>query len=105
MIPVYFVLTRGLVLLDLAGPAEAFRVAERLCPGTFALHFCGPEAELECGLAGLHWRASSRCRPDCPPTRWSSFPAWSARRRGWTMRRRAPSSTGWPRANRPTASR
>ena len=54
MIPVYFVLTRGLVLLDLAGPAEAFRVAERLCPGTFALHFCGPEAELECGLAGLH---------------------------------------------------
>ena len=28
-------------------------MAERLCPGTFALHFCGPEAELECGLA-LH---------------------------------------------------
>ncbi|CFM59681.1 AraC family transcriptional regulator [Bordetella pertussis] len=54
MVPVYFVVPAGLVLLDLAGPAEAFRIANKLRPGSFALHYCGPEPEVECGLAGLH---------------------------------------------------
>lgn len=54
MTPVYFVLSRGVVLLDVAGPAEAFRVANKYCPGTFQLHFCGPETEVETGIAGLH---------------------------------------------------
>jgi len=53
-IPVYFVVLPGIVLLDLAGPAEAFRVANKLAPGTFVLHYCGPRAEAETGLAGLH---------------------------------------------------
>lgn len=60
MIPVYFVLPRGIVLLDLAGPAEAFRVANKLCPGTFEQHFCGPSAEVESGIPGLHL---ARIRP------------------------------------------
>ncbi|MGE8618570.1 MAG: GlxA family transcriptional regulator, partial [Achromobacter spanius] len=60
MIPVYFILTRGIVLLDLAGPAEAFRVAEKLCPGTFEQHFCGPTPEVESGLPGLNL---ARIRP------------------------------------------
>ncbi|MFY3152234.1 GlxA family transcriptional regulator [Achromobacter xylosoxidans] len=54
MIPVYFVLPRGSVLLDVAGPAEAFRVANKLCPDAFAQHFCGPSTEVESGIPGLH---------------------------------------------------
>ncbi len=54
MIPVHFVVPRGIVLLDLAGPAEAFRVANKLCPGTFEQRFCGPSRDVESGIAGLH---------------------------------------------------
>ncbi len=60
MAAVHFVVTRGIVLLDLAGPAEAFRVAEKLCPGSFELSFCGPGREVETGLAGL---SLGRLRP------------------------------------------
>ncbi|WP_241133493.1 GlxA family transcriptional regulator [Achromobacter insuavis] len=54
MIPVHFVLPRGIVLLDVAGPAEAFRVANKLCPDVFSQHFCGPSTEVESGIPGLH---------------------------------------------------
>ncbi len=54
MIPVHFVLPRGIVLLDVAGPAEAFRVANKLCPDAFSQHFCGPSTEVESGNPGLH---------------------------------------------------
>jgi transcriptional regulator GlxA family with amidase domain len=54
MVPVYFVLSQGIVLLDVAGPAEAFRVANKLCPGTFEQHFCGPSRDVESGIPGLH---------------------------------------------------
>lgn len=54
MIPVHFVLPRGIVLLDVAGPAEAFRVANKLCPDAFSQHFCGPSTEVESGIPGLH---------------------------------------------------
>lgn len=54
MIPVHFVLPRGVVLLDVAGPAEAFRVANKLCPDAFSQHFCGPSTEVESGIPGLH---------------------------------------------------
>ena len=54
MVPVYFVVPRGIVLLDLAGPAEAFRVANKLCPGTFIQHFCSPSRDVESGIPGLH---------------------------------------------------
>ncbi len=54
MIPVHFVLPRGIVLLDVAGPAEAFRVANKLCPDAFSQHFCGPSTEIESGIPGLH---------------------------------------------------
>lgn len=54
MIPVHFVLPRGIVLLDVAGPAEAFRVANKLCPNAFSQHFCGPSTEVESGIPGLH---------------------------------------------------
>ncbi|HEY0295126.1 MAG TPA: helix-turn-helix domain-containing protein [Bordetella sp.] len=53
-IPVYFVVTRDIVLLDLAGPGEAFRSANLFAPGTFEPHYCGPAGELETGLAGLY---------------------------------------------------
>ncbi|WP_373848325.1 GlxA family transcriptional regulator [Achromobacter insuavis] len=54
MIPVHFVLPRGIVLLDVAGPAEAFRVANKVCPDAFSQHFCGPSTEVESGIPGLH---------------------------------------------------
>jgi transcriptional regulator GlxA family with amidase domain len=39
---VLFAVLPGLVLLDLAGPAEAFRVAERKVPGSYRLRFVAP---------------------------------------------------------------
>jgi transcriptional regulator GlxA family with amidase domain len=39
---VLFAVLPGLVLLDLAGPAEAFRVAERKAPGNYRLRFIAP---------------------------------------------------------------
>lgn len=52
--PVYFALLPRTVLLDVAGPAEAFRVANKHAPGSFDLHFCGPSSVMESGLPGLH---------------------------------------------------
>lgn len=54
MRPVYFVVQEGIVLLDLAGPAEAFRIANRFVPSAYSLHYCGPDAEIESGLHGLY---------------------------------------------------
>lgn len=53
MTPVYFIVTRGIVLLDLAGPAEVFRSANLFAPGTFEAHYCAVQGELETGLPGL----------------------------------------------------
>jgi transcriptional regulator GlxA family with amidase domain len=39
---VYFVVLPQLVLLDLAGPAEAFRVANKKAPDNYRLHFIAP---------------------------------------------------------------
>ncbi len=52
--PVYFVVQEGIVLLDLAGPAEALRIANRFVPGRYQLHYCGPQEEVESGLQGLY---------------------------------------------------
>jgi transcriptional regulator GlxA family with amidase domain len=64
---VYFVLTRGVVLLDVAGPAEAFRVANKLVPGAFEQHFCGPSREVESGLPGLHLAHIQALPASLPP--------------------------------------
>ncbi|HEX7747330.1 MAG TPA: helix-turn-helix domain-containing protein [Bordetella sp.] len=53
-IPVYFIVTRDIVLLDLAGPSEVFRSANLFAPDAFEQHYCGPAAELETGFAGLY---------------------------------------------------
>jgi transcriptional regulator GlxA family with amidase domain len=49
---VYFVVLPQLVLLDLAGPAEAFRIADRKVPDTYRLHFISPtrSAQASVGL-------------------------------------------------------
>ena len=39
---VLFVVLPRLVLLDLAGPADAFRNAESHCPGSYRLRFLAP---------------------------------------------------------------
>ena len=52
-VPVVFIVLEGIVLLDLAGPAEALRVANKLVPGSFEVHYCAPTAALETGLPGL----------------------------------------------------
>src|SRR5262249_54793724 len=49
---VLFVVLPNLVLLDLAGPAEAFRIAERRVPGSYPLRFVAPP-ECVAGAIGL----------------------------------------------------
>ncbi|WP_459616887.1 GlxA family transcriptional regulator [Bordetella sp. 2513F-2] len=67
MTPVYFLVTHGIVLLDLAGPAEAFRSANKCVPGSYALHYCGPEAEVESGLSGLYLNRLQALPAQLPP--------------------------------------
>lgn len=47
---VFFVVLPGVVLLDLAGPADAFRNAAKHCPGSYRLRFIAPEASLRSAL-------------------------------------------------------
>jgi transcriptional regulator GlxA family with amidase domain len=44
---VYFVVLPSLVLLDLAGPAEAFRLASRKLPDSYRLHFIAPSRSIQ----------------------------------------------------------
>jgi transcriptional regulator GlxA family with amidase domain len=47
---VYFVVLPQLVLLDLAGPAEAFRIATRKVPDSYRLHFVAPTKSLQAAI-------------------------------------------------------
>jgi transcriptional regulator GlxA family with amidase domain len=47
---VLFVLLPRLVLLDVAGPGEAFRLAEQQCPGSYRLRFIAPQRTLKSAL-------------------------------------------------------
>jgi transcriptional regulator GlxA family with amidase domain len=47
---VYFVLLPQLVLLDLAGPAEAFRLAARRVPGSYQLHFVAAARSMQAAI-------------------------------------------------------
>lgn len=47
---VYFAVLPGLVLLDLAGPAEAFRLAGRAVPDSYRLHFISPTRYLQAAI-------------------------------------------------------
>jgi transcriptional regulator GlxA family with amidase domain len=47
---VYFVVLPQLVLLDLAGPAEAFRIADRKVPGSYRLHFVAPVRSMQAAI-------------------------------------------------------
>jgi len=47
---VCFVVLPGVVLLDLAGPADAFRNAERHCPGSYRLRFFAPQPALQAAV-------------------------------------------------------
>lgn len=47
MTDVVFALLPNLVLLDVAGPAEAFRIANRLEPGSYSLRYVGGSKSLE----------------------------------------------------------
>lgn len=63
---VVFVLLPGVVLLDVAGPAEAFRLAERLVPGTFRLRYTGVDRRVE-SAAGLILAALEPLPKRLPP--------------------------------------
>ena len=47
---VYFVVLPKLVLLDLAGPADALRLADPKVPDSYRLHFCAPTPSLETAI-------------------------------------------------------
>ena len=50
---VLFVVLPDVVLLDVAGAAEAFRIANRLVPGSYDLQFIAPNASVRSAI-GLH---------------------------------------------------
>jgi transcriptional regulator GlxA family with amidase domain len=56
---VFFVMLPRLVLLDVAGPAEAFRLANRLVPDSYELHFISPLRSLQAAV-GLQLGALER---------------------------------------------
>ncbi|MEJ2675626.1 MAG: hypothetical protein P8011_10650 [Acidihalobacter sp.] len=47
---VVFALPPSVVLLDVAGPAEAFRIANQLVPGSYALRYASPLPQLRSGV-------------------------------------------------------
>jgi transcriptional regulator GlxA family with amidase domain len=47
---VYFVVLPQLVLLDLAGPAEAFRIAGKRVPDSYRLHFVAPTRSVQAAI-------------------------------------------------------
>jgi transcriptional regulator GlxA family with amidase domain len=47
---VLFALLPEVVLLDVAGAAEAFRIADELVPGSYELRFAGTDASLRCAV-------------------------------------------------------
>jgi transcriptional regulator GlxA family with amidase domain len=63
---VFFVVLPKLVLLDLAGPAEAFRLAARLAPDSYRLHFSGPTRNAQSAI-GLQLAALEPLPAYLPP--------------------------------------
>jgi transcriptional regulator GlxA family with amidase domain len=53
MTNILFALLPDVVLLDMAGPAEAFRIANNAAPGSFALTFAAQHGSVHAGV-GLH---------------------------------------------------
>lgn len=47
---VYFAIPPDIVLLDVAGPADAFRMANQEAPGSYRLHFVGPSRSARSGV-------------------------------------------------------
>jgi len=53
MSDVLFAVMPGVVLLDIAGPAEAFRLADTRVPGSYHLRYAAPSSEVKSAV-GLH---------------------------------------------------
>jgi transcriptional regulator GlxA family with amidase domain len=47
---IFFALLPQVVLLDVAGPAEAFRIANQKAPGNYRLHFVAPRKRLRAAV-------------------------------------------------------
>jgi len=62
---IYFVVLPRLVLLDLAGPAEAFRLAALKVPASYTLHFISP-ARTVLAAIGLQMSALEPLPPKLP---------------------------------------
>jgi transcriptional regulator GlxA family with amidase domain len=63
---VFFVLLPKVVLLDVAGPADAFRNAEAQQPGSYRLHFVAPQPTLQAAV-GLSLADLEPLPTDVPP--------------------------------------
>jgi transcriptional regulator GlxA family with amidase domain len=73
-IPVFFLLLPGSLILDWAGPAEAFRIANQLLaagglPPRFALHYVGPQAQPGTSV-GIHVSGVAPLPARLPPRSW-----------------------------------
>ena len=62
---VYFVVLPQLVLLDLAGPAEAFRLANKRLPDSYRLHFIAPARSVQSAI-GMQLSALEPLPPKLP---------------------------------------
>jgi len=63
---VFFIVLPNVVLLDLAGPAEAFRLAEKRVPGTYRLRYVAPAAQVTAAI-GLQLSALEPLPATLPP--------------------------------------
>ena len=66
MTPIYFVLLPDVVLLDVAGAAEAFRIAEQQRAGSYELRFVSPSRSVQSGI-GLKLDALEPLPKRLPP--------------------------------------
>lgn len=63
---VYFALLPNVVLLDVAGPAEAFRIANQKVAGSYRLHFVAPRRRVQSAV-GLALTSSEPLPERLPP--------------------------------------
>jgi transcriptional regulator GlxA family with amidase domain len=75
-VPVYFLLLPGYVLMELAGPAEAFRLAGQ-CGAPFSLHYISPVAAPVNAL-GLTLSGTAALPDSLPENAWLIIPGTSA---------------------------
>jgi transcriptional regulator GlxA family with amidase domain len=104
VIPVFFLLLPGSLILDWAGPAEAFRIANQLLvasgqPARFGLHYIGPQSKAATSV-GIQVSGVEPLPDRLPPGSWLVLVGMPGSRFD-AMRRDAREAIGWLRTITP----